>query len=336
MKTADGRRPLARVAPALLAIAPVALVVATYAVAVRPRVDAADRARARVAVLHARLVGLEASARETPVSAVTSGEEGSQRDFERRTPVADRLSDILQTLARLADGGTEGDVRNLAIETGNRVGPSAPGPTGAAGIAGAQTESPDPRLALFQAPVTCTPVTVAFEATYAQLGRFFWNLRDLPTTVEVRSVDVVPTPAAPMLRVKLVLHVFRRAAGQAPASPAASGSVVDRAAVVGPPLVDLATDPQWIRNPFADVREARASESGPPAPAAEAVEPVVRTILFSTERRAALVDGRIVKVGDHVGEGLVAEIDRDAVVIETPAGERERLLLRPAATRATQ
>jgi hypothetical protein len=43
-----------------------------------------------------------------------------------------------------------------------------------------------------------------------------------------------------------------------------------------------------------------------------------------------------VKVGDRVGDGIVAEIRRDAVVMETSTGERKRLSLRPPPARAGQ
>jgi Tfp pilus assembly protein PilO len=219
MKTSNGWRLLARIVPALTVIAPVTLVTVAYLVAVRPRVDAADRARARAAVLHARLVELEAVAHGSP--AVQSGV-GAERDFERRTPAEDRLPDVVEALARLASGAAQGAVQNLSIETGDQVEVPGPNANAPAGIAGLRTDRPDPRLDLFQTPVTYAPVTVTFDATYAQLGRFFWNLRTLPTTVEVRGVDIVPAAEPPLLRVKLVLFAFRRvnrAIGPGPVLP---------------------------------------------------------------------------------------------------------------------
>jgi hypothetical protein len=207
MKTPNGWRRLARIVPALTVVAPVTLMMAAYLVAVRPRVVAADRARARAAVLEARLVELEAVARGAP--AVASGE-GSQRDFERRTPAEDRLPDVVDALALLANSAAQGGVQNLSIDTGNQVEPPASSANAPVGIAGPRTDAPDPRLDLFQTPVAYAPVTVTFDATYAQLGRFFWNLRTLPTTVEVRSVGVLPAAEPPLLRVKLVLFAFRR------------------------------------------------------------------------------------------------------------------------------
>ena len=116
--------------------------------------------------------------------------------------------------------------------------------------------------------------------------------------------------------------------GQAAAPLAPLPRSVDRTAIAGPPPVDLRADPTWARDPFATASRTPAAETDATAAPPPAAEPVVRTILFSAERSVALVDGHIVKVGDRVGDGLVAEISRDTVVIETPAGGRKRLRLR--------
>lgn len=117
------------------------------------------------------------------------------------------------------------------------------------------------------------------------------------------------------------------AAGQAGATSAPL-AVIDWAATAGPPPVDSRADPSWARDPFATVSQAPAAEAGAKTAPTPAAEPVVRTILFSAQRSVALVDGHIVKVGDRVGDGVVVEISRDAVVIETLTGERKRLPLR--------
>ena len=64
------------------------------------------------------------------------------------------------------------------------------------------------------------------------------------------------------------------------------------------------------------------STSGQPAPAAEHV---VSSILFSSERRVALVDGRVVAVGDRVGSSVVLGIEPRAVVLGAEDGTRRRL-----------
>ena len=111
----------------------------------------------------------------------------------------------------------------------------------------------------------------------------------------------------------------------------ASGSGVssgDRAsaAAAGPageaPDVDLSREPRWTRNPFAsaaapqDVEEPAAA---PPPAAAETV-PVVNAVLYSSARKLAMVNGRTVRVGDHVGGWRVSAILPDAVVLTSPSG----------------
>lgn len=75
---------------------------------------------------------------------------------------------------------------------------------------------------------------------------------------------------------------------------------------------------------------ATVARVGRPAPALSpraVEEPVVSSILFSASRRLAVVDGRIVGVGDHVGEAEVVEIQPDAVRLRWPGGRDVRLTL---------
>jgi hypothetical protein len=54
-------------------------------------------------------------------------------------------------------------------------------------------------------------------------------------------------------------------------------------------------------------------------------DPVVRSILYSASRQVALIDGRIVRPGDKVGLLFVSAIERDGVILTTPAGLRKRI-----------
>jgi hypothetical protein len=177
-----------------------------------------------------------------------------------------RLADLV---ASLASSPAVGGVTNLSIET------AAPG----------------------------APVTVTFEAQYAQIGRFFWNLPTLPARVAVQSVELTPA-VAPKVRAKIVLSVL----GRRTTTPGSSTMLA----------------PEWPRDPFAapasPVRVVHSTPVLPPAP-------VVKSILFSASRRVALVDGRIVGVGDRVGTFLVEEIEPDSVLLVTPQGVRTRIEL---------
>ena len=102
------------------------------------------------------------------------------------------------------------------------------------------------------------------------------------------------------------------------------------------PLPDVALDrqPEWPRDPFLNLRSARPvpiMADAPPPVAEAAPDPVVASILYSADRRLATVDGRIVRVGDQVGDAVVVDILPNAVVIESPDRGRRTLTMAPPA-----
>lgn len=104
----------------------------------------------------------------------------------------------------------------------------------------------------------------------------------------------------------------------------AGATALDPAAIPAPPGIDMLASPSWRRDPFLfgdetrRVTAAMLPQSAPPAP-------VVRSILFSADRRLAIVDGRIVGVGDAVGRYTVSAIEQGTVEFTTAAGERFRV-----------
>lgn len=110
-----------------------------------------------------------------------------------------------------------------------------------------------------------------------------------------------------------------------PDSPATTAPV-DPRSIPAPPAVDLKLDPKYDRDPFLFGDETRDVRVVQPAAAPVGPDPIIRSILFSSGRRLAMVDGgKIVKVGDRMGAGEIVEIASDAVVIRTPTGERRRV-----------
>lgn len=101
---------------------------------------------------------------------------------------------------------------------------------------------------------------------------------------------------------------------------------VDPSAIPAPPEVDTSTAPGWRRDPFLFGHETRDVVRQDPVRLASA-DPLVRSILFSTTRRVALVENKMVGVGDAVGAFRVAEIERSAVIFTLPSGERRRVAL---------
>jgi len=130
------------------------------------------------------------------------------------------------------------------------------------------------------------------------------------------------------------------AAGVAPVSAGAPADAAPVDLTQLPALPDVALDrlPEWPRDPFANVRtppEAVVAEqpSGPAPEATPDPDPVVASILYSSDRRAAMIDGRVVRVGDVVGRAKVVEILPRAVVVESADRGRRTLELKaPVAT----
>ena len=110
-----------------------------------------------------------------------------------------------------------------------------------------------------------------------------------------------------------------------PAHSVAGG--IDPASIPAPPSVERAAESASSRDPFLfgsevrDVKEAALVVAG-------GSDPLVRSILLSANRRLALIENRIVGVGDQVGDFKVVQIDRDAVIFTTAAGERRRVTIR--------
>jgi hypothetical protein len=99
-----------------------------------------------------------------------------------------------------------------------------------------------------------------------------------------------------------------------------------------PPVPDVGLDrpPDWPRNPFINAR-LRVVETPAAATAVDAeADLVLASILHSPERRLAIVNGRIVEVGDRIGAVIVRRIDPRAVVVEEPGGATRTLELRVA------
>lgn len=120
--------------------------------------------------------------------------------------------------------------------------------------------------------------------------------------------------------------------GPTPAAGAPAPPAIDPTTIPAPPVVDLKTTPSWVRDPFLLAGETRDETIAQVSlPATNDPDPVVHSILFSPQRKLAVIQGRIYKVGDRVGNSEIVDIERAAVVIRTAAGERRRVeLLSPA------
>jgi len=281
---------------AMATAAPLVVFGFLYVLQVQPERIAALEARARLGVARRALN------RQRSVVASPANLNGASAldDFDARTADGDRASEVADALTALLYDPAVGGVSNLSIETG------------------APSDRPiDSMVALFSRKLMHTPVTVTFDARYEQIGRFFSNLRRLPTTFDLRSLELEADVASgsALTRAKATLAVFHRPV-EAPLKPVPRRHVVD-----------VITAPQRRRVQSAATQGAGAAKavvsaaSAPPAP-------VVSGILFSSGRRIAFVDGRIVRPGDRLRGGVVRSIESDSVVITSEGGQERRLAIK--------
>jgi MSHA biogenesis protein MshK len=108
-----------------------------------------------------------------------------------------------------------------------------------------------------------------------------------------------------------------------------SPQVVPRGGRSSQPPPAAVTPPEIPRTPAADVTAAT-----PPTPAAQPErEVVVTSILYSADRKLAIVDGRIARPGDRIGSISIVEIRPRAIVVESPGRGRRIVSMRlPAAS----
>lgn len=132
----------------------------------------------------------------------------TQREFEARVSPDDRVAEVAAALAQaVLASAPAGDLRAFVMDAGDRV--SAPrGADRDAGTPGSAADGADPRLALFPYSVSYTPLRLSFESTFQTAGDVLWRLRDLPTTVELRSA--VLTRGMPLMKMELLVRVLQR------------------------------------------------------------------------------------------------------------------------------
>lgn len=116
---------------------------------------------------------------------------------------------------------------------------------------------------------------------------------------------------------------------EAPAPGTGGAQAVDPLSIPAPPAIDVSTAPASGRDPFLFGDERRDGQVK--AETNRVPDPTVRSILFSATRRTAIVENRMLGVGDSIGPLKVVDIERDAVVFASSDGERRRVALHRAA-----
>lgn len=292
MKSATLVTALTRLTTGMAIAAPIVVFGFLFVLQVQPEHAAAVDARERLEAARAELQRHRLFV--APPSVVSQA--SAADEFALRTAEGDRAGEVADALTALMNSPAVGGVSHLSIETGV----PSDGPI-------------DSMVGLFSRKVVHTPVTVAFDARYEQIGRFFWNLRLLPTTFDLQSLEIMPGGAgAALMHAKMSLLVFHRPEA-VPSRPLRQ-----------PEMVDVITAPEWRRDPFAIEQRPEAATDRSAEALAVQPDPVVSSILFSSGRRVALVDGRVVRPGDRVRSGVIRSIEPDAVVIGAPGGQARR------------
>jgi hypothetical protein len=283
---------LTRLTTVMAVAAPIVVFGFLYILLVHPERDAAAETRHRLAIASDELNRQQLFVRPQGVVREVS----ALAEFDARTTEGDGVGEVADTLTALLNSPAVGGVSNLSIETG------------------APADAPaDSTSRLFSETFKQTTVTLTFDARYEQIGRFFWNLRVLPTTFDLQSVELTPVGASGkgLMRAKASLLVFHQPDTATPVRASRTQAV------------DVMTSPQWGRDPFAN--DQRVDPQGPVAP--KEPDPVVTSILFSSGRRVAMVDGRIVRAGDQVRTGIIRDIEPAAVVIVGRDGRERRVAI---------
>jgi hypothetical protein len=197
MKTLD--LDLTRLRAAAPMFAPMAIALVGWIALVAP-VSSRNVGDARdLDLLRQRLAAARATLHE-PIGAAPKGD--AVDAFRRAMSAGDATPALLEQLARRASEALAGDLR---IETGDRVSLSG---GSAAGPQVANLPQPDPRLALFETPLTLSPITMSFDAAYPDLGAFLWSLRGLATVVEIRSLELKPSPPSEQVTEHVTMTLF--------------------------------------------------------------------------------------------------------------------------------
>lgn len=221
----------------VIVIAAIALV--GYFWFVQPRIAEYLRNRNEIAQLETRVRDLQDTI-DRGRGVAPPDEAAAMRLFDERVSRDDKVSEIVELLARAAlDSAPKGQVRGLQIQTGESI-QWQPGQIQVRGGTDA-ADMPDARFGLFPAALTYTPVTVSFDSSYAAITRFVWQLRDMPTMIEVHSMEMAR--GLPFMKARVRVFVYQRGdtlpGGGLPAPAGAPGSPI------APRVARLSAAEEW-------------------------------------------------------------------------------------------
>ena len=189
-----------------------------------------------------------------------------------------------------------------------------------------------PPLAVSRPPVATSPAAVANKAPVAPPAR-----GGVASDAAVaRSAGSAPSTAPPVAVNRPQVTVPPPAAANKPATAVPPATVTKNAAAPAPPApppiaVKAAAAPPPIaaqkRPAAAAEKTAAQARPVPPPETAAPFDAVLGTILYSPDRKLAIIDNRIVGVGDEVRGARVTEITAGAVLLRDAQGKLRQLTL---------
>ena len=175
----------------------------------------------------------------------------------------------------------------------------------------------DRRPAWLPLAAALTLIAIAVIAGLLLIPRYFRSAAQGSRSPDVRVARESPKPQPPM------------------AAPASRPREVPQSQPVRPPAPEERTQPTSGRSPSTPPRVQSRDAKPLHGPSSRADTsrsrplkdplPHVTTILVSADRRFAMVDGRIVSVGDRVGQRTVTAIEPHVVVFREPSGVQIRV-----------
>ena len=125
-----------------------------------------------------------------------------------------------------------------------------------------------------------------------------------------------PTPPQPGANPSPAVPPSVATAGKPPSTP-------PRVPSTPPPASSTPSNPA-VKSAAPPADKPHAVAPAPPEPLTDPV-PMVNTILVSAERRFAIINGRVVAVGDTVGPRVVTAIEPREIVLQEPSGVQIRV-----------
>jgi hypothetical protein len=165
-----------------------------------------------------------------------------------------------------------------------------------------------------------------------------WQIAESPRWQAMGSMTVARPTSASSIVAPPIVHRGPEPAPRAEPPARARDFAVSAAPIVRAEPAPPRPRSAWLASASSKIRAARAADvtprvmrplsSGADAPEATGgFDAVLETILYSSERQLAIVDGHILGLGDEVRGAKVVEIEPTSVLLRDAGGRLRRLTL---------